>query len=336
MRTSLRTCRAVAGGGLALLFAACAGHGPRIGAREGQAPQARLAEALDEAVAGRADWADLRIESECRSDEGFRSLALHGNGVGIWNQERQFGLTRDQVVDILRAFRRARFARLRETYGEGEEEEALIKVVCSVSLILGDVSKRVTQLELGPQSPELRRLAREVFAACRDAAAAGRTADSLSDGLTKVAAGALAPETLRVLFHRKPEAGAAPGSGGFLLRIDGPRATTQVYTPPEGYADPRVLELSPGEVADLARHLAESEPDGLPANLYADTYTDLTLRVLGRERSLQARRFAGLEPTTHGTRQQAFDRMVETLRALHLRVLAEGTPAPAAPESETP
>lgn len=283
-------------------------------------------------MAGRVERNDLRIESECRTDEGFRSLTLYGSGVGIWSGQTQFRLTPVQVTEILQAFRRARFVKLDDTYGEGEEEHRVLKVICSVSLAVGEASKRVTQLEQGKQSRELKRLAREIFALCEEPARSGVTAGSLSDGLWKISRGELAPEALRALVHRKPESGSTEG---FLLRLDGPRAETQSYTTSGGYADLVVLNLRSEEVAELAGALAEADPDLLPPNLYAEDYTDLTLRVLGREKSVQARRFAGMEPTTQGERQRDFDRLFEALRALHLRVLSEGRRQPAPPEPES-
>jgi hypothetical protein len=76
----------------------------------------------------------------------------------------------------------------------------------------------------------------------------------------------------------------------------------------------------------LAGDLAAAAPDDLPANLWARDYTDLTLRVLDHRRSLQARQFAGMTPTSKGEAQSRFDRIVAALENLHTDVLTDGEP----------
>ncbi|HEX9941337.1 MAG TPA: hypothetical protein VGG03_04920, partial [Thermoanaerobaculia bacterium] len=78
-----------------------------------------LERALRAALARQA-WDDLRIDAECRTDEGFRYATVFGSGVGIWNRERQLTLPREGVLSLLREFEQVRFPRLRETYGESE------------------------------------------------------------------------------------------------------------------------------------------------------------------------------------------------------------------------
>jgi hypothetical protein len=306
-----------------ILLPVVAGTAPAAGgAQEGLDPA--LKRALE-----RKQWSDLRLDAECATDAGPNSVTVYGNGVGIWNGQRQFAADREHVSALLRAFLRAGFADLREMYGGKEDPRTprtVLKVVCSVSLALGGVVKRVTQLEGGTQSPQLAQLAREVLDLCEGPGRTGVTAAGVSDGLRRVAAGELAPETLSVTLHRKLEGPGGPGLEGFLLRVAGRRVETRTHGKAAGYSNPATLELEAEDLAGLARALAEADPDALPVNLYAPHYTDLAIEVLGHEVTVQARRFAGLEPTTHGEKQAAFDRAFERLRQLHRRALQAGKP----------
>lgn len=309
-----------------------------MGGSAGAGPAEEVTRALEDASAGRIAWDDLRIEAECATDAGYRSAAVYGRGLGIWNRERQFTFTRQEILAMLKALRRAGFGRLPETFGREaprprEPPPLVLKVVCSVSFAAGGVAKRVTQLAPGKESPVLKRLAREVLAICEKPARSGLGAESLADGLRKLADGRLGPETLSLMMHRKGETASEPK--GWLLRLEGVRALTRTYTPPEGYSDPVALELRPEQLAEVVLLLLDSRLESLPANLYAEQYTDLAVEVLNREKRIQARPFAGMEPTTHGELQRAFDRLCEALLQLHLRILGEGEPE-AAPGEERP
>ena len=61
-------------------------------------------------------------------------------------------------------------------------------------------------------------------------------------------------------------------------------------------------------------------------NLWAERYTSVSLRVLDRSRSLLARRFSKMTPSSAGDAQVRFERVVERLTALHERILAGGVP----------
>jgi hypothetical protein len=80
--------------------------------------------------------------------------------------------------------------------------------------------------------------------------------------------------------------------------------------------------LDDADAAALARLLREGAVSGLPINLYSEQLTDLVVRVLGHEKTIQARRFAGLSRATHGDAQARFDRLLEALDAWKQRWLA--------------
>jgi len=267
----------------------------------------------------------------------MRSIEVFASGVAIWDGRRQFTLDDEQVGSLLAAVEAAGFVTFEAVYGgatsrQGNPKrpatEAVVTVTCRVSLRLSDVEKQSAQLEKGEQSEALRSLAETLFALCEGPARHGVAAADLADGLDLLARGRLAPETFSVVFHRKPEPGAATGGSGsgLLLRLQGDTATTRIYDPATGYGEPRTLTLQPAEVGRLAANLAREAPDDLPVNLWAPDYTDLSLRVLDHRRSLQARRFAGMEPHSHGEAQARFDRLVAALETLHANVLTDGEP----------
>jgi hypothetical protein len=296
---------------LVSLLLASGSHGPASPDRPGGRS---LAEALERALAD--GWGELRIEAECRVEGRLPRAEVHGNGVGIWNEERQFMLSRGEVRALLTAVRDAGFASMRPSYG-GKTDPVTSgaqppRLTCRVGLSLDGASLEVVQLQGGRQSSELRRLAERILGDCKVKAAGGIGAVDLDDGLAKVEKGALAPEVLRVLVSRRPEGRpAADGARGWVLRVEGGTASLTGPEPPG--AEPVEARLDGAEAAALARLLREEGVSRLPVNLYADELTDLVVRVLGHEKTVQARRFAGLTRVTHGEAQARLERILEAL-----------------------
>lgn len=282
-----------------------------------------LERALGQALATRS-WTGLRIDAECRTGAGYRSARLFDSGVGAWNRERQFRLSREEVLALLQEFQTAGFPRMRETYGEAAEEDAALELICRVRMELNGAAHQSVQLSKGRTSPDLLNLAGRVLAVAEEAARSGPGASSLTEGLEAIARGELAPEMLGLHLLRQTE---APNPEGWQLDLEGNRATVQRNPAPGGEA-PRTVQLSPAEVAELAGRLAAARWDELPANLWATEYTDLHLEVLKGRRTLQARQFAGMTSTTQGEAQQRFDRAWEVLEALGRRLLAENVRQP--------
>ena len=293
-------------------------------------------EALDRALD--EGWQQLHIRAECLTDAGADAVEILNGGVAIWNQEAQFELTREQLRLILQGFVSADFAHLQEQYGGDQrtgppgldpdnrtdagptgKREGPPRIICLLSLGLDGVSRQAVQLQGGEQSENLRQLAEHVLGICRQPAQSGVMAADLADGLNKVAAGELAPESLQVLLHRKPA-----NEEGWLLQIRGLTASTRRFVPGKGYEDPLALALDPAEFGKLAQRLADLRFGELPGNLYADDYTDLKVSVLNRRSKVQAMQFAGMTPTQHGEQQERFDLVYGALRALHESVLQGG------------
>jgi hypothetical protein len=302
----------------------------------------QLRQAMDRAVSERAGWDTLRLLVDCREDGAMTSVKVFGNGIGIWNDERQFHLVPDQIGSLLRALWRADFPGMEDTYGgagsprkprpPSPDGGGMVTIVtCRIDLRLAGYDKQVVQLAPGEQSPTLKKLAEDLLRVCHPCARLGLGAANLRDGLEKVSREELAPETWLVVMHRKP--GEMRGDGnppGFLLRVAGYQAATQPYDPVTGYRDRVLLDMGAKEIGILARELATRDPASWPVNLYAADYTDLTIRVLNHEKTVQARQFAGLAPATHGHHQKAFEEVLEILERLHRTVLERGQLTPTA------
>jgi hypothetical protein len=311
---------------LALVLGSCA-QAPRPSApgaevsrtAEATAGEGELGQALVQALERRS-WNDLRIDTECRTDAGFRSARVFGSGVGIWNRERQLKLSHKEILELLGRFQAAGFPRMEETYGGNtgkSEEDAALELICRVRLELDGAARQAVQLSKGRTSPELMALAHHVLKVAEDAARSGPGAASLTQGLERIARGELAPELLSLHVVRQSE---VPGTQeGWQLDLEGNRATVRRNPAPEG-EEPRTVQLTPAEISDLAGRLAAARWEELPVNLWASEYTDLQIEVLKGRRSLQARQFAEMTAATHGEAQQRFDRAWEAVEALRRRL----------------
>lgn len=309
------------------------------GDRSGAGTEA-LRDALKQALHDTRRGPDLRLVVECSTDQGPRALEVYGNGVAVWNRRRQFELAPDQVAGLLELLLAEDLAALEDLYGKKPQpglrspdeqqpgQGVALRVICRVSVDVAGLHKESVQLDRGQESARLRRLAHSLLAACESSAESGIEIEDLQAGLTRLAEGELAPETLHLMLHRKPAPrSTATESRGFLFRLDGATAVTRLFDPLEGYDEPIEMQLEPGALRALAALLAARRAGELPINLYAEAYTDLSLKILDRKRAVQARQFAGLTPTTHGERQVDFETIFNAVYGLHLRVLAEGRPS---------
>jgi hypothetical protein len=190
-------------------------------------------------------------------------------------------------------------------------------------LNVDDLHKQVTQLNKGEEYEPLLTLANSVIEMCDEPSQTGTTAASLAIGLSKLRDLELAPETLALIYSDKP-ARASAGGEGFLLRLDGLDAVTRRYDSTGTIGGNIALRLGDDDIVGLINTLSEKNLDDLPANLYSDRNTSLTVRVLEYRKSIHARNFAGQNNETHGDAQKDFDTIAAALATLHRKILAEG------------
>lgn len=293
---------------------------------------ADIAKNIDAVLAGKIPLDQVRIKAHWapRGGQGA-TVQIYGRGLGIWNRQVQFSVTKQQILDMLRHLKKAKFAAMPQRFGgldfkgPGPRPGVPEVLVGEVTLVIGAKRKSVFQLGGGKQSAELAKLAATIINACVEPAKTGlregRWAKDLSDGLRKIAQKKLDPLTLSLLVHRIQGQGTGPT--GWLMRVEGTTVTVQVRGK-RGYGRKIVYEMPRKQLEAMIDLLLKNHADQLPINLYANDYTDLRIEVLDKEKSMQARKFARMTPQTHGERQKQFDRIFAALDQLHREALAKG------------
>jgi hypothetical protein len=309
-------------------------------------PGNRFDQELAQRAEGKQSPEDVRIDASWRRGTEIVECRVYGTGVGIWRDKTQFPLTREQVVGLLKELQKARFGAMPKFFGnpegEGEEDEdrnrdsgkkpeketerQKEKVYLRGSLFVrvASDSKRVAQYMEGDQEGPFAALVARILETAEKAAAGGRGAASLPEGLAAVADGKLAPETLQVMVQRRA-GGSAPGasSAHWLLRIDGRRVLDRSWAA-DGSESTKLLVLPEADYKKLVTLFHDSDLAGMPRNLYSADNVRIDLRVLDRRVDLSARRYAGKTAQSLGAKQEAFDRVDAALVALHDRVAKEG------------
>ncbi len=284
----------------------------QVGDQEREETPLWSAAAVDAALAAPPDR-ELRLATDCRSEGGFVSAVIYGHGVAIWDRRIQTRLDERVIRRLLDAFHAEGFTAMHEVYGGRSDPETKVEMglelICRVEIARGALIKQVVQLSEGRQHGPLFALAEEMLDAVAAERDRGVAATSLGDGLTKLATGELAAEVLELGFLEQPE---RPGEGGksrqWTLR-GGELAV--------GSAESSVRRfLEANEIVELARELADAGVQDWPGNLFAETYIDFSVAVLGFEKSVQARGFEGMSSQTHGDAQRQFERTLAHLRQL--------------------
>jgi len=267
-----------------------------------------------------ASTAGLRVRVDWLRSGAMTSAEVYGSGAGIFEDRVALHLSDSDLRAVVRAIAQSHFAAMPSRFGEADSD--FMKMQGRITVDVDRIGKSVLQITQGPQSEPLAILAAEIITIAERASRGGVTVDSLPDALTRLASGAIPPETIRLTVQRRDDR-PSPTEAGFLLRLRGREAVARSFT--TGYGPPRRLVLTDAEFAQLAAALRETDPAALPENLYAPMYTDFRIEILGRSRDLQARPYSGVTTTTHGARQLAFDNLIDQLRALADRVIHDGT-----------
>jgi len=288
----------------------------------------RLSSALDARIAGKKSASDFRIQVEWPRKDVLASCWIFGDGVGIWNRQIQFAVTKAQVQAILKAVRASGFGSLPEEFGEAEGGEADLKGKITVSI--GSTAKTILQRMEGTQSPALQKLADAVFGIGEGPSQHGVTASSLQDALAKIEAGTLSPHAFEILAQRKVDHPGAESGQGWILRISGSRVTAS-DPQPDAPGTQRELTLSKTQFRDLLAELRKSDPASLPKNLWAPQYSMLRIQALNQLAAVSARPFAGMTAETHGEKQKVFDQTWARMAELYAQVRKNGAPVSAVP-----
>jgi hypothetical protein len=287
---------------------------------------AAMSGALTNAIT--AGWQDLHLVVRCPAPEQSDSLEVFGDGVGIWNMERQLSLPRGVLQEMLSTLQSYNFAAMPYAFG-GEAKPlqrrtktppAGAEVACQIALELDGLSKTVIQMRKGEQSADLRNLAEQLLGLARPYAKEGLTASGLQDALDKVANGDFAPELFALSVQQKPMGGQK--GEGWILSIR--RMEAQARSLAAGYGEPEAVtaDLDSEMIQSLARLLHTSRVAEMPVNMWAEVYTDFGVGVMRWRKSIQARQFDGMRPEDLGEQQEAFDALIAELDKLYRQVSA--------------
>jgi len=287
---------------------------PTTGEGESQ-EESGLVQALE--AARDAPGGPFHLLVDCAGEKGFRGLEVFPSGVAVWNGRSQVELPTAVRVALLETLIRRDFPSLEASYGGREEPgspKAALRIICRVELDIDGRHKSSVQLADGEQSPELGALAGELLDLAEPLAADGVIADNLSDGLAKVAAGTLAPETFGLRFVQLPE----PGSDdtGSILRVEDGVISRQPYAPGRSVGEAMTVDLEGGDFTALVSAIRKTDPETLPVNLWSEAYLEIQVRVLQHRRSIMARPFSRLSGQKGDEPQQRFDRLVAALREI--------------------
>jgi len=297
-----------------------------------------VAAALSEAVRRNEVPSPMTLRVEWRVDQRWTTLEIRGTGVAVWNDQAEARLKPAEIVSILQSLDRLGFSSLPLDVGDEEDAE---KLQGRVILTIGSRSKTVRELGEEPEKEHpLARFARSVLAGVGEKARGGTTAATLTDGLRKVASGVLDSADFELVAIRRPVT-ADPANTAWTVRIIGRTARLR----PEGAGHLRRLDLSETDWKSLLALLEKADPSRFPQSLWAAEYSELSVKVLDRERNVVARPYLGVTPETHGALQRSFDgtwaAVTDLVRKMEKDGIAEpepvdedepgGSPRPAGP-----
>jgi hypothetical protein len=152
-----------------------------------------MAKALDALLAGTRPLDEFVLELTWTEGGKETSLTIYGDGLGIHWQSKQFRLSPEQRLDVLRKLKAANFLALPDREGglpRGQGEKPARRDAepfhGAIALRIGNQSKTVQHVGQGPANETFVRLARELAEMGVKEAAAGIGVDSLADGLQKI------------------------------------------------------------------------------------------------------------------------------------------------------
>ncbi|MGZ8851475.1 MAG: hypothetical protein ACXW3E_14265 [Thermoanaerobaculia bacterium] len=298
----------------------------------------------------------LRIAADLMT-EGMpgQQVVIYGNGNAVWNNRVQFQLDEAKVRQILALYDAAHFdalsssvdgkvLRRRASIRAGNYAHEAFETLEEEDERMREIQERRerkpgTEREAEERAEEQRRreqgkiesgpvlttLVDSIFDIVAPVSQQGGvSAESVEDGLQKIAAGTLAPETLSLTVMVKPEVGRGDDTGGFMLRIEDGSVVTSTYQGQQaGFGSPATRRLSSTRLREIASKLASFDPEGLPINLYSPRYEEVTIAVMNRRKNILARQFAGLDATKHGEAQTRYDSMRSWLESIRAEALAK-------------
>jgi len=186
-----------------------------------------------------------------------------------------------------------------------------------LTVTVGEHSKTVIQDDLGDISEPLGKAVTGLVTLCQKPTKSAQTVAALGDGLKRVAAGTLAPETLFVAVNAPQIRSMAEQKGqGWALAVEHGQITVHKQSLKHGIGGPVRRILTANEAKSLARMLLKHDAAKLPRNISAPGYCQLTVSVLGHQRTILVRPFAGTRPASEAASAAKFTALRGELHAL--------------------
>lgn len=239
----------------------------------------------------------FRLNVDCTDDRGIRSLELYPGGAAVWGGKRQFNTSEGKRRELLTMLLDQGFTEFLPLYGairKADKAEAPLRVYCRIALRIDGLEKQSAQAADGRQHEPLLRLAASLLDQVQDQASTGSTVANLSEALSGLARGNIAPELLTLRLLYLPE--DASTLTGEIVRIEDGRASRQSYAPGRVLSAPDYSRLDPAALAGIARTILESGFVSWPINVYGSGTTELHIAVLGHDRTVSARSFSRASP----------------------------------------
>lgn len=253
----------------------------------------------------------------CREEDGIRSARLYPGGVAVWGGKLQIRVGSDLRRLLLNDLQSSGFSSFAPRYGgksEAERSAGPLRVSCRVEAAVDGLQKESVQLADGEQSPALAGLAASLLDRLEPLASGGVGADSLEDGLEKVAVGALAPDILSVRLVRMPE--KSSDADGDIVRIDSARWSWQAYRPGKAGAASDWNPLPAGFASEFADVVVRAQFWTLPVNVPGTGHSEIELRLLDHRKTVVSRAFTRIEPGSMTTEKERFDAVVSAIGRL--------------------
>jgi hypothetical protein len=241
--------------------------------------QPSLAKPLDELLAGQRPLESVVLEVKLLERGKESSVTIHGDGLAIHWQGKQFRLSREKRLDLLRLLKAGKFVAMPEHLPELPDGVEPASGPSRISLQIGTLSKVVDHRNKDLVNDNFVRLAKDLLAMSVKESAAGVGIDSLADGLQRVLERKLDARAMRieVRYRRHLEL--------CILEVEGHAA--RIYG--QGYAGHPFQGQKPLTAEQLTAFVkklqAEKFPE-LPRNVQpnADFSFSITVRVLDKER----------------------------------------------------
>ena len=232
----------------------------------------------------------FRLDVGCADDAGQKSIEVIHGRVAVWNGTVQVRLDEEDRGELIGILADADYASFEPRYGEAtraDEQEAPLRVSCRVHVDVGGVEKTSVQLVDGEQSEDLLGLAGALIAHVEAKAGDGETAQSIEDGLAKIATGRLEPEVLSLRWLALPETGDS--RPGFVVRVRRGQMEYQPYAPGKEIGKTASSELTANQLEALIRAFEQARFWDLPINLQASGLNEIELTILGQAKTVVAR-----------------------------------------------